>query len=657
MKRLENIEYLLIFGMIILFFAGFSLAINEIIGHSILRCLILLIIAGVFYLMSFVFKKVLKLDLTNKAAYGLGSVMTVCTFISAGVYKVFGDFFSLTGDGVLVFLSSISLLIGILALLTMVLYKNYNLIHITFLSIIFMISFLLAFYKVNYTVLMLIIMSVLFILNIFKNKEATFEFSSFAIPVSVFISLFLFNDDSNIVLSFILFIINIISLFSVINNKKTLEHELLSIIALSGVFVVFSSYLYTNFNTNVALIVSVGIISIIDLILSTFRIIDVKAVKIIYKFINIAILALLLLDAEFNAIAHLIVITFILITSVVDTFAIHNDDYERYFLPFKVMFLSCYLVSFVSQVYSSLIFGIEALIFALIYRKFNNLSIKPMYAIIVGLSILLLVVNLSTSLLTNVLAFVLILLTSIVIKNKDNDKLANVVDGFIAFMFLIISDRMNLLESLILVIVIGIYVYIHRDKKLIFGASIFSLGISVNTFLYHAIKNSDVYLILTTFMTLILIGIALEILFDKDMRNKNIFAGILFGLVLYDLLVSIDSFIAILYSLIVALSLMLLSITKKGYNSLFYVCLVFGSLYVFEFFSLIEDFPASLYILIISIVLIIGTSIIAYKRINSKEDVQEKKAIIDNCVNYCSECGSKITKSDTYCSECGNKVR
>ena len=109
MKRLENIEYLLIFGMIILFFAGFSLAINEIIGHSILRCLILLIIAGVFYLMSFVFKKVLKLDLTNKAAYGLGSVMTVCTFISAGVYKVFGDFFSLTGDGVLVFLSSISL--------------------------------------------------------------------------------------------------------------------------------------------------------------------------------------------------------------------------------------------------------------------------------------------------------------------------------------------------------------------------------------------------------------------------------------------------------------------------------------------------------------------------------------------------------------------
>ena len=90
----------------------------------------------------------------------------------------------------------------------MVLYKNYNLIHITFLSIIFMISFLLAFYKVNYTVLMLIIMAVLFILNIFKNKEATFEFSSFAIPVSAFISLFLFNDDSNIVLSFILFIIN-----------------------------------------------------------------------------------------------------------------------------------------------------------------------------------------------------------------------------------------------------------------------------------------------------------------------------------------------------------------------------------------------------------------------------------------------------------------
>lgn len=656
MKRLENLEYLLVFGMVILFFAGFSLAGNEIVTYPLVKCLILLLIACVFYLMSFIFKRVLKLDLSNKAAYGLGSIMTVSTFIAAGVYKLFGSFFSLTGNGVLLFLASISILVGILALLTMVLYKNYNFIHLTFLSIIFMTVFLLAFYKVNYIVLMLIIISVLLILNILKNKEATFEFSSFAIPVCAFISLFLFNVDNNMVLLFILFILNIVSLLFVIYNKKTLEHELLSIIALSGLLVVFSGFIYANFDNNIALIVSIGIVSILDLVLSTFRIIDIKAVKIVYKFLNIGILALLLLDAEFNTVAHLIAITFILITSIVDAFAIHNDDYERYFLPFKVMFLSCYLVSFVSQVYSSLVFGIEALIFAFIYRKFNKLSIKPMYAIIVGLSILLSVVNLSTSLITNVLAITLLLFTSLIVKNKD-DRLSNIIDGFIAFMFLIISDRMNLIESLVLIIVLGIYVYIHRDRKLMFGASMFSLGIAIETFLDHAIKNSDAYLILSTFMSVIIIGIVLEILFDKDIRNKNVFACILYGFLLFDLLVSIDSLIAILYALIVALSLMLLSISKKGYNSLFYVSLVFGVLYVFEFFGLIEGFPASLYILVIAIALIIVTSIIAYRRINSKEEVQEKEVIINSSVNYCSECGNKISKNDIYCSECGNKVR
>lgn len=656
MKRLENLEYLLVFGMVILFFAGFSLAGNEIVAYPLVKCLILLFIACIFYLMSFIFKRVLKLDLSNKAAYGLGSIMTVSTFIAAGVYKLFGSFFSLTGNGVLLFLASISILIGILALLTMVLYKNYNFIHITFLSIIFMTVFLLAFYKVNYIVLMLIIISVLLILNIFKSKEVTFEFSSFAIPVCAFISLFLFNVDNNMVLLFILFVLNVVSLLSVIYNKKTLEHELLSIIALSGLLVVFSGFIYANFDSNIALIVSIGIVSILDLILSTFRIIDVKAVKIVYKFLNIGILALLLLDAEFNSIAHLIVIMFILITSIVDAFAIHNDDYERYFLPFKVMFLSCYIVSFASQVYSSLVFGIEALLFAFIYRKFNRLGFRPMYAIIVGLSILLSVVNLSDSLITNVLSIILMLLTSLVIKNKD-DKFSNIIDGFIVFMFLIISDRLNLIESLVLVIVMGIYAYIYRDRKLIFGASMLSLGISVNTFLDHAIKSSDAYLILSTFMSVIIIGIALEILFDKDIRNKNIFACILYGFLLFDLLLSIDSLIAILYALIVALSLMLLSISKKGYNSLFYVSLVFGVLYVFEFFGLIEGFPASLYILVIAIALIIVTSIIAYRRINSKEEVQEKEVIINSSVNYCSECGNKISKNDIYCSECGNKVR
>lgn len=656
MKKLENLEYLLVFGMVILFFAGFSLAGNEIVTYPLVKCLILLLIACVFYLMSFIFKRVLKLDLSNKAAYGLGSIMTVGTFIAAGVYKLFGSFFSLTGNGVLLFLASISILVGILALLTMVLYKNYNFIHLTFLSIIFMTVFLLAFYKVNYIVLMLIIISVLLILNVLKNKEATFEFSSFAIPVCAFISLFLFNVDNNMVLLFILFILNVVSLLFVIYNKKTLEHDLLSIIALSGLLVVFSGFIYANFDNNIALIVSIGIVSILDLVLSTFRIIDIKAVKIVYKFLNIGILALLLLDAEFNTVAHLIAITFILITSIVDAFAIHNDDYERYFLPFKVMFLSCYLVSFVSQVYSSLVFGIEALIFAFIYRKFNKLSIKPMYAIIVGLSILLSVVNLSTSLITNVLAITLLLFTSLIVKNKD-DRLSNIIDGFIAFMFLIISDRMNLIESLVLIIVLGIYVYIHRDRKLMFGASMFSLGIAIETFLDHAIKNSDAYLILSTFMSVIIIGIVLEILFDKDIRNKNVFACILYGFLLFDLLVSIDSLIAILYALIVALSLMLLSISKKGYNSLFYVSLVFGVLYVFEFFGLIEGFPASLYILVIAIALIIVTSIIAYRRINSKEEVQEKEVIINSSVNYCSECGNKISKNDIYCSECGNKVR
>ena len=165
-------------------------------------------------------------------------------------------------------------------------------------------------------------------------------------------------------------------------------------------------------------------------------------------------------------------------------------------------------------------------------------------------------------------------------------------------------------------------------------------------------------------MYLIFLGIVSEVWFIDNQKAKNVFAGIFYTFIFLNLLGDASSFITLIFGLIFTLSIILVSINNEGYKSLFYVGLVFGLLYLLAMFTLLEGVPASLYLLLIAVFLIVIVSIMLYRAQKNKdvfEEAEKEKRLqireVKSVINYCSECGNKLKIDDVFCSECGNKVR
>lgn len=663
MKKLKNLDYLLSLGLFILCLAVYSIALNEVVLNEFFKCLIIFIFAVMSYSLSFLFKRILNVDISSKVAYALGSIGVVNTFIALGVYKILGSWFSPFGSGVAIFLASICIIIGILAIITAILYKNYNFIHLAFLAVLGMVVSLLVHFKVDYYYLIIGLIVVLFIISLFKSKKLTFEFS--IVGLLVLSILGVFAQEKGIVLSSILFFVSVISIIRVLLTKKGFEYELLSIITLSIVVTMFTMSTPDMMRENLAVIISVGIVLILDLALSTLRAVDSKFVKISYKVVSLILLLIIVMSSTFNNIAHLIAIAFILITSVVNTFAIHNDDYEKYFLPFKIIFISYYFIEVMgSDAYTPIAYSIQAILFAIVYRVFNKQSAKPLFMIAIALSLLLAASYMEDSLITNVIAIVSLFSVYFIFRNKNDDVTTNVLYYILLFVMIGMESTNSFLEVLVLILSLGISTFIHRNNKVCFAGSLLILTWFMEDFLSLAIKSYDVFVILSNLMRFLMFGIAAEVLFDKNIKAKNVFSGIIFTFGFLLLLGNADSFLTYIFALIVALVMILVSLKSKGYKSLYSIGFIFSIIYLLELLGPFDDIPSSVYLLIISIAVIVVSSIMIYKFNKNKDLILEEKVIVnkkaeikDNNINYCPECGKKVFSNDIYCSECGNKVR
>ncbi len=660
MKKLNSLDYLLSLGIIILQIAGYSLADNALIESGIIKSLIIFIIAVLSYTLSYLFKSVLKVDISSKVAYALASFGILNSFIILGAHEVFGKFFSFSGEGALIFFASIFILIGVLAILTIVIYKNYKFIHLAYLASIGMIISLLVYFKVDYYALILIINVILFILNLFNKHKLLYEFSSIALIVTAGLSVFAY--DNNILLTSILFLVNIISLFRVLSLNKNFEYELLSSLVLAGIVLIYSNVLLDALDKGLSLMIPVFVVLTIDLVLSVFRIIDDEKVKVIYKIGSLICLASLMIFADFNPIVYLVVIAFILITSIVNIFFIHNNDCENYILPFKIMFITYYIIRLMpDDSFVPLAFSVQAILFALTYKLFNKGSFRIATGITLVVSLFIATCFMDKSMIINIVSSLSLFIVYLLFNSKKDDVISNVFHYAFLIILTIMNSTNSLLEVLFIIIVLGFITFIKRNNKVCFSGSIFVLIFIVDYFLSLSIKNYDVYLVLSYLMMFLLSGIAIEILFDNSVKSKNIFSGILFGLVFLSLLFEISDFITTIFALISSLVIVLISLKNDGYKSSYTIGFIFSILYLIKLLNTFDKIPASIYLLITSLVLIIIASVMIYRY---QHDLDKKiivkkavKKVYKDEIHFCSECGSKVGSSDLYCGECGKKVR
>ena len=104
---------------------------------DIAKVFILLGAAAVSLVISAVLKALAKLDLTSAAFYIIGMLMSVVSLLTAGGYKLLGEWFSIKGDGAALLFATGSFIIAAAALLAYPLYKKiaFTYIGLSFVSI------------------------------------------------------------------------------------------------------------------------------------------------------------------------------------------------------------------------------------------------------------------------------------------------------------------------------------------------------------------------------------------------------------------------------------------------------------------------------------------------------------------------------------------
>ncbi len=672
MKKINKMDYLLSLGIFILFFAGSSLLFSDLFASGLAKTLEVTIVALLMFILALVSRFILNVRFSNKVAYTLGCFSLGCAFVLAGAYQLFGSWYSFMGDGVHIFLASIAILIGILSILTLVLYKNYTMIHLTFIANLVMLFHLFIYFEINLQIVFIVISGFLLVTNVFKFNKYLEQFSNVAIYVLSLVNL-IFGYGDNFFLSSVLLGLNILGISSVLSKSKTLESELFGLIALAASGFIYSGIVLEFIsNLNVAMLVLVAIIVSFDLINNTFNLFKNKFVKILYKIVSIICLWILL-GESYSLVALGIAVSFIIVVSLINSFVIHNDDFEKYFLPIKLALLSLLgynLANSFIVVNSFYFITLATLCFAL-GAKYISKSVRPMYVLLTIFTLFMAAGSSTKSILEVVVYMVALILSYMMIRSKNDQALNGICYSVLVLMSLAVVSLSDYLALIVSIIGVGVFAYLNRNHKYNFCISMVFIAVVFTSLIEMIIKDFSIQTILTSLMYFILIGLTSEMIFETK-NSKNIFATILFAIFLLPFLDLSINFLGSIFALIVALVLILISLKSDTYKGFYYLGIVSVILNLLFFVRFLEGLPVGLYLVLIGFVLIgiVSVMIVKYNNrddagheenveVNKQLAVVKKEAtkVVKEKINYCPECGSKINHLESFCAECGTKIR
>lgn len=109
------------------------------------KTIALIITSLIFFAMSYLADKKFNLKTSSLTYYILANAFTVFTFVAAGFFCVFGEWFSLTGKGTDLYQAFLWVLTGMLGYLAYLKYEKLNLFYVVYFSIIMLIAALLNF--------------------------------------------------------------------------------------------------------------------------------------------------------------------------------------------------------------------------------------------------------------------------------------------------------------------------------------------------------------------------------------------------------------------------------------------------------------------------------------------------------------------------------
>ena len=652
-RQTKNLGYVLNFAGIIMFIAMLGIVLsNKNISYES-GAIFLGLFAIVQFFLSFIIMKELKLELSSKWFFGIGFVSLLMIFPVLSRSDLLSEFFETEG-AIYIYLSIISIFVGIFSIIVSYVYNNIEFIKVTYVSFFILISLMLKYYNVDMFYIIIALSVLVFFLNIFAYKKSIYTVSklfTFIIPC-IMIVLF---ENMSVINALMFIVITLANIIIVMSRNKDMETSLLSLLLIFGSLFLFDMILFNKVYYDISLPIVTSIHLLVILIIEYFEFVKKNILVDSYKIVNyiylIGVTAILINHTTY---AYLVSSVLILISMIANKILFKDDKFNTYALPVGIMFIIITALSFISKNYISISYNLGLFIvniaLILLYKFNKDYGLKIVYSILIA-AILTNLVLLPTNTILNFILNLGVILVDYVFVTLFDEKKNSLID-YMLYAFLVILPivqindlPVNHIKYLILGFLYMILLYKNSHDRIKSAFTVVTLLVVLSLYIDGVISVPWLYELIVVTISIVGIYLFSYLVIPSD-NEKRLFNIIVTDVVLTDLLTYRNVMYVDIYILIIALVMILYSIKHED-NKLY---LVSGLIYAFvglaSMLSSLSNIPLFMYLFLVGFVLMI--SVIFLIKDESKKN--------QNKMNYCPNCGKKVEDNDKFCANCGENL-
>lgn len=652
-RQTKNLGYVLNFAGIIMFIAMLGIVLsNKNISYES-GAIFLGLFAIVQFFLSFIIMKELKLELSSKWFFGIGFVSLLMIFPVLSRSDLLSEFFETEG-AIYIYLSIISIFVGIFSIIVSYVYNNIEFIKVTYVSFFVLISLMFKYYNVDMFYIIIALSVLVFFLNIFAYKKSIYTVSklfTFIIPC-IMIVLF---ENMSVINALMFIVITLANIIIVMSRNKDMETSLLSLLLIFGSLFLFDMILFNKVNYDISLPIITSIHLLVILIIEYFEFVKKNILVDSYKIVNyiylIGVTAILINHTMY---AYLVSSVLILISMIANKILFKDDKFNTYALPVGIMFIIITALSFISKNYISISYNLGLFIvniaLILLYKFNKDYGLKIVYSILIA-AILTNLVLLPTNTILNFILNLGVILVDYVFVTLFDEKKNSLID-YMLYAFLVILPivqindlPVNHIKYLILGFLYMILLYKNSHDRIKSAFTVVTLLVVLSLYIDGVISVPWLYELIVVTISIVGIYLFSYLVIPSD-NEKRLFNIIVTDVVLTDLLTYRNVMYVDIYILIIALVMILYSIKHED-NKLY---LVSGLIYAFvglaSMLSSLSNIPLFMYLFLVGFVLMI--SVIFLIKDESKRN--------QNKMNYCPNCGKKVEDNDKFCANCGENL-
>ena len=652
-RQTKNLGYVLNFAGIIMFIAMLGIVLsNKNISYES-GAVFLGLFAIIQFFLSFIIMKELKLELSSNWFFGIGFVSLLMIFPVLSRSDLLSEFFETEG-AIYIYLSIISIFVGIFSIIVSYVYNNIEFIKVTYVSFFVLISLMFKYYNVDMFYIIIALSVLVFFLNIFAYKKSIYTVSklfTFIIPC-IMIVLF---ENMSVINALMFIVITLANIIIVMSRNKDMETSLLSLLLIFGSLFLFDMILFNKVNYDISLPIVTSIHLLVILIIEYFEFVKKNILVDSYKIVNyiylIGVTAILINHTMY---AYLVSSVLILISMIANKILFKDDKFNTYALPVGIMFIIITALSFISKNYISISYNLGLFIvniaLILLYKFNKDYGLKIVYSILIA-AILTNLVLLPTNTILNFILNLGVILVDYVFVTLFDDKKNSLID-YMLYAFLVILPivqindlPVNHIKYLILGFLYMILLYKNSHDRIKSAFTVVTLLVVLSLYIDGVISVPWLYELIVVTISIVGIYLFSYLVIPSD-NEKRLFNIIVTDVVLTDLLTYRNVMYVDIYILIIALVMILYSIKRED-NKLY---LASGLIYAFvglaSMLSSLSNIPLFMYLFLVGFVLMI--SVIFLIKDESKKN--------QNKMNYCPNCGKKVEDNDKFCANCGENL-